>query len=77
MNGPPTNSKVVHSPFRVMILNGAIRKIYVRGKPTASSLSPDEFPLMAGPNFQSDGNPTVISILLQLADGPKNNPTDN
>ena len=42
-----------------------------RGKPTASSLSADGFPLMAGPNFQpSDGNPTVISILRQLADGP-------
>jgi hypothetical protein len=41
----------------------------------ASSLSADGFPLMAGPNFQpSDGNPTVISILRQLADGPKNGP---
>ena len=48
---------------------------YVRGKPTASSLSADGFPLMAGPNFQpSDGNPTVISILRQLADGPENVP---
>ena len=38
----------------------------------ASSLSADGFPLMAGPNFQpSDGNPTVISILSQLADEPK------
>jgi hypothetical protein len=46
-----------------------------RGKPTASVLSADGFPLMAGPNFQSsDGNPTVISILRQLADGPKNVP---
>jgi hypothetical protein len=46
-----------------------------RGKPTASSLSADGFPLMAGPNFQPlDGNPTVISILRQLADGPKNVP---
>ena len=46
-----------------------------RGKPTASSLSADGFPLMAGPNFQpSDGNPTVISILRQLADGPENVP---
>ena len=37
----------------------------------ASSLSTDGFPLMAGPNFQpSDGNPTVILILRQLADGP-------
>ena len=28
---------------------------------------------MAGPNFQpSDGIPTEISILRQLADGPKN-----
>ena len=46
-----------------------------RGKPTASSLSADGFSLMAGPNFQpSDGNPTVISILRQLADGPKNVP---
>jgi hypothetical protein len=44
-----------------------------RGKPTASVLSVDGFPLMAGSNFQpSDGNPTVISILRQLADGPKN-----
>ena len=42
-----------------------------RGKPTTSSLSADGFPLMAGPNFQSlDGNPTVISILRQLANGP-------
>ena len=42
-----------------------------RGKPTASSLSADGFPLMAGPNIQpSDGNPTIISILQQLADGP-------
>jgi hypothetical protein len=31
----------------------------------------DGFPLMAGPKFQpSDGNPTEISILRQLADGP-------
>ena len=30
---------------------------------------------MAGPNFQTlDGNPTIISILQQLADGPKNVP---
>ena len=30
---------------------------------------------MAGPNFQpSDGNPIVISILRQLADGPKKFP---
>ena len=44
-----------------------------RGKPTASSLSADGFPLMAGPNFQpSDGNPNVISILRQLADGLEN-----
>jgi hypothetical protein len=44
-----------------------------RGKPTASSLSADGFPLMAGPNFQPlDGNPTVISILRQLADGSEN-----
>ena len=43
-----------------------------RGKPTASSLSANGFPLMAGPNFQpSDGIPTEISILRQLADGPK------
>jgi hypothetical protein len=46
-----------------------------RGKPTASVLSADGFPLMAGPNFQpSDGSLTVISILRQLADGPKNVP---
>jgi hypothetical protein len=46
-----------------------------REKPTASVLLADGFPLMAGPNFQpSDGNPTVISILRQLADGPKNVP---
>ena len=46
-----------------------------RGKPTASSLSIDGFPLMAGLNFQpSDGNPTVISILWQLADGLENVP---
>ena len=43
----------------------------VRGNPTASSLSIDGFSLMAGPNFQPlDGNPIVISILRQLADGP-------
>ena len=48
---------------------------YVRGKPTASSLLADGFPLMAGPNFQpSDGNPIVISILRQLADGSENVP---
>ena len=30
---------------------------------------------MANPNFQSsDGNPTVISILRQLADEPENVP---
>jgi hypothetical protein len=41
-------------------------------KPTASSLSADGLPLMASPNFQpSYGNLTVISILRQLADGPK------
>ena len=41
------------------------------GKPTASSLSADGFPLTVGPNFQpSDGDATVISILRQLADGP-------
>ena len=46
-----------------------------QGKPMASSLLADGFPLMAGPNFQPlDGNPTVISILRQLADGPKNVP---
>ena len=48
---------------------------YVRGEPTASVLSADGFPLMAGPNFQpSDGNPIVISILRQLANGPKKFP---
>ena len=48
--------------------------IYVQGEPTASVLSADGFPLMVGPNFQpSDGNPTVFSILRQLADGPKKN----
>jgi hypothetical protein len=46
-----------------------------RGRPTASSLSVDGFPLMAGPNIQpSDGNPTIIAILRQSADGPKNVP---
>jgi hypothetical protein len=46
-----------------------------RGEPTASILSADGFPLMAGPNFQpSDGNPIVISILRQLADVPENVP---
>ena len=46
-----------------------------RGEPTASVLSADGFPFMAGPNFQpSDGNLTVISILRQLADGPENVP---
>ena len=48
---------------------------YVPGEPTATVLSADGFPLMTGPNFQpSDGNPTVISILRQLADGPENVP---
>ena len=48
---------------------------YDRGEPTASVLLADGFPLMAGPNFQpSDGNPTVISILRQLANGPKKFP---
>ena len=52
-----------------------IPKVYVWGKPTASSLSTDGFPLTAGPNFQpSDDNPTVISIFWQLADGPENVP---
>ena len=47
----------------------------VRGKSTASSLSADGCPLMAGPNLQSsDGNPIVISILRQLANGPENVP---
>ena len=42
------------------------------GEPTASVLLADGFPLMASPNFQpSDGNPGVISILQQLADGPE------
>jgi hypothetical protein len=46
-----------------------------RGNPTASSLSADGFPLMAGPNFQPlDGNPTVTSILRQLANVPENVP---
>jgi hypothetical protein len=46
-----------------------------RGEPTASVLSADGFPLMAGPNLQpSDGNPIVISILRQLADVPENVP---
>ena len=48
---------------------------YDRGEPTVSVLSADGFLLMAGPNVQpSDGNPTVISILRQLADGPENVP---
>ena len=46
-----------------------------RGEPTASVLSADGYPLLAGPNFQpKDGNPTVISILRQLAGGPENVP---
>jgi hypothetical protein len=46
-----------------------------QGKPTASSLSTDGFLLMADPDFQpSDGNPTVLSILRQLANGPENVP---
>jgi hypothetical protein len=46
-----------------------------RGEPTASVISTDGFPLMAGPNLQpSDGNPIVISILRQLADAPENVP---
>ena len=49
--------------------------LYVRGKPTASSLLADGFLLMVGPNFQpSDGNLIVISILRQLADEPENVP---
>jgi len=56
-------------------LSTVVLGLYDRGEPTASSLSADGFPLMAGPNFQpSDGNPTVISILRQLADGPENVP---
>ena len=46
-----------------------------QGEPTASVLSADGLPLMAGPNFQpSDGNPIVISILRQLADVLENVP---
>ena len=46
-----------------------------RGELTASVLSADGFPLMAGPNVQpSNGNPIVISILWQLADVPENVP---
>ena len=45
------------------------------GKPTVSSFSANGFSLIAGPNFQpSDGNPIVISILRQLADGQENVP---
>ena len=52
---------------------GAHLSTYDQGEPTASSLSADGFPFMAGPNFQpSVGTPTVISILRQLADGPEN-----
>ena len=41
----------------------------------ASSLSADGISFMAGPKFQpSEGNPTVMSILRQLADGPENVP---
>ena len=48
---------------------------YDWGEPTASVLSADGFPLMAGPNFQpSDGNPIVNLILRQLAGGPENVP---
>ena len=62
---------------RLGIIVGIISQApsYVRGKPTASSLSADGFPLMTGSNFQpSDGNPTVISILRQLVDGLENVP---
>jgi hypothetical protein len=59
---------VLLGSFQIVVGNG-------RGKPTASVLSADGFPLMAGPNFQpSDGNPIVISILRQLANGPENVP---
>jgi len=67
---PPGSCKVHRyaKEWNGLLING-------RGKPTASSLSADGFPLMAGPYFQPlDGNPTVISILQQLADGPKNVP---
>ena len=65
LEGP---SLVIHGIAQHFVSNGP-------GEPTASSLSTDGFPLMAGPNFQpSDGNPTIISILRQLADGPENVP---
>ena len=49
--------------------------VYDQGEPTANVLSADGFHLMAGLYYQpSDGNPTVISNLRQLADGPENVP---
>ena len=51
------------------------KPVNVRGEPTASVLSTDGFPLMAGSNFQlSDGNPIVISIFRHLADVLENVP---
>ena len=69
--------KVVHEMWHPCIYRSLMKlgtqshRYYDRGEPTASVLSADGFLLMAGPNVQpSDGNPTVISILRQLADGP-------
>ena len=60
--------RATHLQYIILVSN-------VRGEPTASVLSADGFPLMAGPNFQpSDGNPIVISILRQLADVLENVP---
>ena len=73
--GPPdtvvftTKDRIVKTSLSIKVWHND------RGEPTASVLSADGFPLMAGPNFQpSDGNPIVISILRQLADVLENVP---
>ena len=66
---------MIKSPKKYSLLQTWRVPSYVRGKPTASSLTADGFPLMVGSNFQpSDGNPSAISILRQLADRPENVP---
>ena len=64
--------RCIHVLLRFKYLIEKSDRINGRGKPTASSLSANGFLLMACPNFQpSHGNPTVISILRQLADRPE------
>ena len=64
-------NKVQFASVIVNFHNGVDHWYINLGKPTASALLADGFLFMAGPNFQpSDGNPTVILIIRQLADGP-------